>query len=250
MKETNQIYGEDKMDYVVHCVLHLPYYVEQFGPLWVTSNFMFEGLLKTFKENVHGTTEHLKQLSRVLKTLKYTSAIEDSLEICHDQVASLFGNLKSALGLKYKRSKTLEIPVPKDLIEEMINNELITKGTAVRGFENLHLPQTTVSTPNRSNGKQIKTDSSWIAYCSEDRLLYARVDKIIFIPSTKQTWIRANLVSLSPLTKPDGSILHFFFEAKEYPLKKIWLHSSLIDCTLLSIRHCKKVNISHNVKYF
>ena len=55
VKQYEQLYGLRHMSFNVHLLRHLPKVVEELGPLWITTCFMFEDLNGSLKHLVHGT---------------------------------------------------------------------------------------------------------------------------------------------------------------------------------------------------
>lgn len=57
------LYGEVNMTYDVYLMLHLALSVQNWGPLWKTSCFPFEGYNRTIKSLFHGTRYVPTQIS-------------------------------------------------------------------------------------------------------------------------------------------------------------------------------------------
>ncbi|KAK3918221.1 Putative F-box protein [Frankliniella fusca] len=55
VKRFQQLYGLRHMTFNLHCLRHLPSVVEELGPLWTSTCFLFEDLNGTLKHLVHGT---------------------------------------------------------------------------------------------------------------------------------------------------------------------------------------------------
>ncbi|KAJ8050034.1 hypothetical protein HOLleu_03062 [Holothuria leucospilota] len=55
VRKMEQLYGAEHMSFNNHILLHLPNTVLNWGPLWASSCFLFEGYNRTLKSLFHGT---------------------------------------------------------------------------------------------------------------------------------------------------------------------------------------------------
>ena len=63
VSQFSHLYGEKHMSCNLHLLLHLPEVVKRFGPLWVTSCFLFENMNEVLKRLVHSTKYAELQIS-------------------------------------------------------------------------------------------------------------------------------------------------------------------------------------------
>ncbi len=96
ISEYSTLYGDAEVTFIVHSLLHLPRYVRNFGPLWTSSCYPFEGFNKLINSSFNLTTYEIDQIICRHKLYSVCSELEEHVEI------------QSTLteGLKYLMSKT------------------------------------------------------------------------------------------------------------------------------------------------
>lgn len=242
--DAEKLYGKSILDFVVHSVLHLPYYVLQFGPLWVTSNFGFEGLLKTIKGNLHGTTYYNEQFVRVLKTLKYTAKIESELQVSNLDTAALFADLHSDLGAKKQPTRfwhqcklnTEEAAIVRKLLSLEDDQQLSE-------WEFVHHNHLDFNTKSRGQ-RQSSCDSSWIAFAIDQHPTYGRIERIFRVQSAERVEI---FFAVREFSKKD--FIPYLFEAHETE-KRHWIAAELAFATLIAIPTVSGIFLAHDVKFY
>jgi hypothetical protein len=255
VEETQKFYGVENMDFCVHSNLHLPKYVRLFGPLWVTSNFQFEGLLKTIKYNLHGTTNYDTQFVRILKTIKYLSKLENTLENVplDNKSRMLFRRFKSSLGYNdevrdfdfHQKKKVTGAPATRVLT--FLN--LTQDSRSVYKCQKITADNLSIRTKESAT---TKTDSSWISYTKNDEqgdsLKFGRVLSIYSVENGNVD-DRAIIIEAAIVEKhrdPRSQLQYF----GEETAGSEFVHLEQIASVLIPVRVDGRQYLSYPVKYF
>ncbi len=191
---TEKLYGVEHMDFCIHSLTHVCYYAKMIGPLFTTSCFQFEGLMKLIRENLKSTNKFEAQFIRVLKTVKYVSRAEISLigQIPKDHPStSMFKKVRSSLGYidhEYEPTVWKKLQCSKDEVakakeECKIHQQTVVVATAFHRFKSISNDLVLTAKQTCKETKKTRKDSSWIAYSPDgsetSSLRIAQVEKII-----------------------------------------------------------------------
>jgi hypothetical protein len=251
VREVEILYGKSEMDFCVHSLLHLTQYVELFGPLWITSNFKFEGLLKIIKSNLHGTNRFEEQFITSMKILKYVSNLEFSICNNHPKVQILLQKLHStALDWTFKEVKFFQQCKITSETYQFLKSKYLNN--VIQSFHQVKFDGITYCTKERSE-KLSTLDSSWITYFDGKELKYGRIKSIFSIQYQEDQdqlhqSILFEIIQLNEINYHLNNIANFI---KAEETEKInFIKSQNLQSKLIPIIINNHIFLSENVKFY
>ncbi len=251
VSQTQELYGKENMDFCVHSMLHLCFYAQMVGPLYTTSCFQYESMMKTIRENLHGVKDFDKQFIRVLKSYKYVSQTEMTL-VNQDlplETKKLFKRFNSSLGFSGDREDILWKRLPhshQDTLDAaQVCGITMNPDVSFQAFNKLTSSDFVITS---KNSKAKRQDCSWVAYSpdgsSGTSLKYGRVLKIMAVktPSGNKYAIQANVVK----QKNEK----FGWREVTEENRPFWLTHDLLAAVLIPLQLEQKTFVTYNVKYF
>ncbi len=174
VKSVQSLYGEDQMTYNVHSLLHLTKSVENLGPLWAQSAFMFENyngyLLKQVKSSNAVPQQLCKRVawSRALPRIAKACSSNDvspEMKSFYTEMTSSKHHVRNYA--KYDRVTALGVPKIRPVSENDMNALLDVPGSSTGRYYNrivvngevIH-SQTYTKTKKRNNSVVILKDGS------------------------------------------------------------------------------------------
>jgi hypothetical protein len=251
VKRTQLLYGKKMMTFNMHQLLHLVDNVENFGPIFVTSNFRFEGTLKWLKNNFNGTTDYLHQFIRVLKCAKYLAQMEACTQVQHPKARKLFQSLQSPLAERSPLDFSVWISREVHKASEILQFTSFAHmpiHSIVSTVQILHYGLLHLASKSRSN--QFGYDSSWICYAAENEPLsrcLARITKIYSVMNLNHTYFVVVANKVNQMTDPSRHSIAFSMQVKETQ-QKVWIPIQNIECGLIYVRCSNEHFISFDVK--
>lgn len=145
VKGVEELYGQKKMVYNVHLLLHLVQNVKRFGALWAWSNFPFESYNGFIKSLYHGTQWIPEQIIKTYNRLAYLKQNKNEFVKGHctarakDQFCKLLKKAHIILDFAYdsdlktfgKPQKKHLFPIEKIVIENYCNVENIDQEVTI-----------------------------------------------------------------------------------------------------------------------
>ncbi|KAI7789722.1 hypothetical protein IRJ41_011699 [Triplophysa rosa] len=177
VKSVQSLYGEDQMTYNVHSILHLTKSVENLGPLWAQSAFMFESYNGYLLKQVKSSNAVPQQ---ICKRVAWSRALPRIAKVCSSndvspEMKSFYTEMTSSKHhvrnyAKYDRVTALGVPKIRPVSENDVNALhafLDLPGTSVGRYykiivvngEVIH-SQTYTKTKKRNNSVVILKDGS------------------------------------------------------------------------------------------
>jgi hypothetical protein len=251
VKQTQQLYGKRMMTFNLHQLLHLVDNVENFGPIFVTSNFRFEGTLKWLKKNFNGTTYFHHQFVRTLKCAKYLAQLESCTEVLHPKAIQLLRRLESPLAerspLKHSVWMTRTVHKAADKLQ-VTSLAAMPFHSIVSTVEILHFGPLHMAPKSRC--KKYKYDSSWICYSAlneQNSRYLARITKIFMIQNFNQTSFVIMANKVNKIIDPSRHSIAFSMQVAE-TRQNVWIPVESIECVLLYVACSNEHFLSFDVK--
>jgi hypothetical protein len=251
VKRTQQLYGKKMMTFNVHQLLHLVENVENFGPIFVTSNFRFEGTLKWVKKNFNGTNYFHHQFVRTLKSAKYLAQLESCTEVRHPKVIQLLRRLESPLADRSPLQHSVWISRPVHKTSDIIQATSLSRmplQSFVSTVEILHFGPLHIAPKSRC--KKFKYDSSWICYSAQNEPLsryLARITKIFSIQNFNETSFVVLAKRVNKIMDPSRHSIAFSMQVTE-TRQSVWIPVVNIECVLLYVKCSNEHFLSFDVK--
>jgi hypothetical protein len=251
VKRTQEIYGKKMMTFNVHQLLHLVDNVENFGPIFVTSNFRFEGLLKWVKNNFNGTNHYDHQFIKTIQCAKYLAQLETCTEVRHPKVIQLLRHLHSPLAERSPLDHSVWISrnVHKSSeIMQVLSLSGMPLQSMVSTVEILHHGELHMTPKSRC--EKFKYDSSWICYAARGQPLsryLARITKIYSVVNLNQTSFVILANKVNQVIDPSRHSIAFSMQVKE-TRQQVWIPVTNIECVLIHIKCSNENFISFNVR--
>lgn len=79
VNEYDDVLGKKHFTYYTHCLLHIPDYVEQYGPLYSWSAYKYENNMRLIKRLLRRKHGHIKQFFNRVDEMRYADEIADEL---------------------------------------------------------------------------------------------------------------------------------------------------------------------------
>ena len=251
VKRAEELYGKKMMTFNMHQVLHLVENVENFGPIFVTSNFRFEGTLKWLKKNFNGTTDYSHQFIRTLQCAKYLARLETCTTVLHPRVIQLLRHLESPLAERSPLQHSVwisRVVHEASHIHQVISMSGMPIHSIVSTVQILHYGPLHMATKSRCN--KFKYDSSWICYAAQNEPLsryLARITKIFSIVNLNQTSFIILANQVDQINDPTRHSISFSMQVKETQ-RKVWIPVQNIECVLIYVACSNEHFISFDVK--